>query len=172
MNQNLVYGIKDGTEVTLKISTNVVGDSNDENNFPHKLLLNNTQVSRLHKAFANSSSANIKLSKTQLRKIGQSGGFLGRLLGPLLKIGLPLIGNVLKSLPKSVLIPLGLTAAAATDAAICNKIFGSGHHPSDLALHPSDLVLRVTKLTISNEEMNDIMKIVKSLEESGLLSKS
>ena len=172
MNQNLVYGIKDGTEVTLKISTNVVGDSNDENNFPHKLLLNNTQVSRLHKAFANSSSANIKLSKTQLRKIGQSGGFLGRLLGPLLKIGLSLIGNVLKSLPKSVLIPLGLTAAAATDAAICNKIFGSGRHPSDLALHPSDLVLRVTKLTISNEEMNDIMKIVKSLEESGLLSKS
>ena len=107
----------------MKISTNVVGDSNDENNFPHKLLLNNTQVSRLHKAFANSSSANIKLSKTQLHKIGQSGGFLGRLLGPLLKTGLPLMKNVLKPLAKSVLIPLGLTAAAsATDAAIHKKM--------------------------------------------------
>ena len=79
----------------MKISTNVVGDSNDENNFPHKLLLNNTQVSRLHKAFANSSSANIKLSKIQLHKIGESGGFLGRLLGPLLKTGLTLIGMYL-----------------------------------------------------------------------------
>ena len=137
-----------------KISSNVVGDSNDENNFPHKLLLTNTQVSKLRKAFANNSSANIKLSKTQLHKIGQSGGFLGRLLGPLLKTGLPLIGNVLKPLAKSVLIPLGLTtAASATDAAIHKKMFGSGN----------------TTLIISNEEMNDIMKIVKSLEESGLL---
>ena len=58
---------------------------NDENNFPHKLLLTNTLVSNLRKGFANNSSANIKLSKTQLYKIGQSGGFLGRFLGPLLK---------------------------------------------------------------------------------------
>ena len=57
-------GIKNGTEVTLKISSNVVGDSNDENNLPHKLLLTNTQVSKIRKAFANGSSANIKLSKT------------------------------------------------------------------------------------------------------------
>ena len=64
--------------------------------FPHKLLLTNTQVSKLPKAFANNSSAYIKLSQTQLNKIEQSGGFLGRLLGPLLNIGLPLIGNVLK----------------------------------------------------------------------------
>ena len=99
----------------------------------------------------------MKLSKTQLYKIGQSGGFLGRLLGPLLKTGLPLIGNVLKPLAKSVLIPLGLTAAAsATDAAIHKKMFGSGN----------------TTLIISNEEMNDIMKIVKSLEESGLFIKA
>ena len=106
--------------------SNLDGDSNDENNFPHKLLLTNTQVSKLRKAFANNSSANIKLSKTQLHKIGQSGGFLGRLLGPLLKTGLPLIGNVLKPLAKSVLIPLGLTAAASTtDAAIHKKMFGS-----------------------------------------------
>ena len=66
------------------------------------MLLTNTQVSKLCKAFANGSSANIKLSKTQLHKIGQSGGFLGRPLGPLLKTGLPLIGNVLKPLAKSV----------------------------------------------------------------------
>ena len=87
---NLKSGIKNGAEVTLKISSNVVGDSNDEIIFPHKLLLTNTQVSRLRKTFANGSSASIKLSKTQLYKIGQSGGFLGRLLGLLLKTGLPL----------------------------------------------------------------------------------
>ena len=80
--------LKKGTEVTLKLSSNVVGDSNDENNFPHKLLLTNTQVSKLRKAFENNSSANKKLSKTQLHKIGQSGGFWGRLLGSLLKTGL------------------------------------------------------------------------------------
>ena len=67
----LKLGIKNGTEVTLKVSSNVVGDSNDENNFSHKLLLSNTQISRIRKAFANNSSANIKLSKTQLHKIGQ-----------------------------------------------------------------------------------------------------
>ena len=130
---------------------NVVGDSNDENNFPHKLLLPNTQVSRICKAFENGSSANVKLSKTQLCKIGQSGGFLGRILGPLPKTGLPLIGNILKLLAKTVLIPLGLTVASAADAAIHKKIFGSGF----------------TTLIISNVEMNDVMKIVKSLEESG-----
>ena len=79
----------------MKILSNIIGGSNDENNFPHKLLLTNTQVSKLCKVFANNSSANIKLSKTQLHKIGQSGGFLGQLLGPLLKNGLSLIGNVL-----------------------------------------------------------------------------
>ena len=88
----LKLGIKNGTEVTLKISSDVVGDSNDENNFPHKLLLTNTQVSKLRKPCANNSSVNMKLSKTQLHKIGQSGRFLGRLLEPLLKSGLPLIG--------------------------------------------------------------------------------
>ena len=56
----LKSGIKNRTEVTLKISSNIAGDSNDENNLPHKLLLTNTQVSKLHKAFANNSSANIK----------------------------------------------------------------------------------------------------------------
>ena len=125
--EKLKSGIKNGAEVTLKLSSKVVGASNDENNFPHKLLLINTQVSKLRKVFANNSSANIKLSKTQLHKIGQSGGFLGRLLGPLLETGLPLRKNVLKPSAKSVLIPLGLTAAASrTDAAIYKKMFESG----------------------------------------------
>ena len=119
--KKLKSGIKNNNEETLKLSSNVVGDSNDENNFLHKLLLTNTQVSKLRKAFANNFSANIKLLKTQLLKIEQLGGFLGRLLGPLLKTGLSLIENVLKPLARRVLIPLGLTAAATTDAAIHKK---------------------------------------------------
>ena len=62
----LKSGIKNGTVVTLIISSNVACDSNDENNFPHKLLLTNKQSSRLRKVFTNGSSANIKLLKTQL----------------------------------------------------------------------------------------------------------
>ena len=148
----LKSAIKNGTKVTLNFSSNVVGDSKDENSFPHKLLLTYAKVFKLRKAFANNSSANIKLSKTQLNKIGPSGGLLGWLLGLLLKTGLPLIGNV----AKSVLIPLGLTAAAsATDAAIHKKMFESGF----------------TIQVISNEERNDIMNIVKSLKDSGLLIK-
>ena len=86
----------------------------------------------------------------------QAGGFLGRLLGTLLKTGLPLIKNVIKPLAKSVLIPLELTAAAsAADAGIHKKILGSGN----------------TTLIISNNEIEDIIKIVKSLEDSGLLLK-
>ena len=139
----------------MKISSNVVGDFNDDNNFLYKLLLANTQVSMLRKAFANNSSVNLKLSKTQFHKIRRSRGFLGIRSRPLLKTGLPLIRNVLKPLAKSVLTPLGLAAASATDAIIHKKIFGSG----------------VTTLIISNEEMNGIIKIVKSLEESGLLIK-
>ena len=61
-------GITNGTKVTLKLSSNVAGDTNDENNFWHNLLLTSTQVSKLRKAFANSFSANIKLSKIQLHK--------------------------------------------------------------------------------------------------------
>ena len=148
--------IKNETEVTLKLSSNVVGDSNDENKFPHKFLLTNTQVLKTRKAFANGSSANTKLSKTHLLKIGESGGFLGRLLGPLLKTGSLFLGNILKPLAQSVLLPLGLTAAAAaTDAAIHKKMIGSGF----------------TTLIISNEEINDIMEKVKSIEDSGLLIK-
>ena len=98
----------------------MIGDN--ETNFPHQLLLTNTQIADIRKAFASNSSTDIKLSKTQLYKMIQSGGFLGRLLGPLLKTGLPLISNVIKSLAKSVLIPLGLTAAtSAADAGIHKK---------------------------------------------------
>ena len=96
----------------MKFSSNVVGDSNDENSFSHKFLLTNTQISKLQKAFANGSSTNLKLSKTQLHKIGQSVGFLHRLLQPLLKTGLLLMKNVLKPLAKSLSIQLGLKAAA------------------------------------------------------------
>ena len=86
----------------------------------------------------------------------QSGGFLGRLLGPLLKTGLPLMKNVIKPLARSVLILLGLTAAAsAEDARIHKKILGSG----------------TTTLIIWNDGIKDIIKIVKSLEDSGLLLK-
>ena len=96
------------------------------------------------------------LSKVQLSKMIQSRGFLGRLLGPLLKTGLPLMKNVIKPLAKSVLIPLGLTAAASTaDTGIHKKILGSG----------------TTTLIISNDEMEDIIKVVKSLEDSALFLK-
>ena len=134
----------------------MIGDN--ETNFAHQLLLTNRQVANIRKTFASNSSTYIKLSKTQLSKMIQSGGFLGRLHGPLLKTGLPLISNVIKALAKSVLIPLGLTAAAsAADAGIHKKkILGSGNN---------------IILIISNDEINDIIKIVKSLEDSGLLLK-
>ena len=97
----------------------MIGNSNDEANFPHKFWLTNRQVANLRKSFANNSSTDIKNSKTQLSKMIQSGGFLDRFLGQLLKAGLPLIKNVIKQLTKNVLISLGLTAAAsAADAGI------------------------------------------------------
>ena len=133
----LKLGIKNSSEVTLKISSNVVSDSYDENNFPHKLLLTNTQVLRHHKALANNSSANIKLSKTQLHKI------LGRLLRSLLKAGLPLMKNLLKPL------------------ANVNSIrFNNNSISNRCSYSEEKLESGVTTLTTLNEEMNDIMKIV------------
>ena len=118
--------IKNETEVLLRLPSNMIGDN--KTNFPHQLLLTNRQVANIRKAFANNSSIDIKLSKTQLSKMIQSGGFLGRLLGPLLKTGLPLIKNVIKPLAKNVLIPLGLTSAAsAADAGIHKKLLGSAN---------------------------------------------
>ena len=144
--------IKNKAEVFLRLSSNMIENSGNKINFPHELVLTNTRGANLRKAFANNSS-----SKIQLSKMMQLGGFLGRLLSPLLKTGLPLMENIIKSLAKSVLIPLELTAAAAAaaDAGIHLKILGSG----------------TTTLIISNNEMEDIIKIVKSLEDSGLLLK-
>ena len=149
--------IKNEPEVVLRLSSNMIGDN--ETNFLHKLFLTNRQVANLRKAFGNHSSADIKLSiiyyqLTQLSKMIQSGGFLGRLLDPLLKTGLPLMKNVIKPLGKSVLIPLGLTvAASATDAGIHKKSWN------------------LATLIISNDEIEDIIKIFKSLEDSRLLLK-
>ena len=136
----LKSAIKNEAGVILRLSLNIIGD--DETNFPHKLLLTNRQVENFRKAFANKSSTDIKLSKTQLSKMVQSRGFLGRLLGPLLKTGLPLIKNVITPLAKSILITLGLIAAAsAADAGIHKKILGSGKLPSSFVLRPSSFVL-------------------------------
>ena len=86
--------IKNETDVVLRISSNMVSNSNDNTNFPHELLLTNRQVANIRKAFANHSSIDIKLSKTQLSKMIQSGGFLGNLIGklagPLTKVAMPL----------------------------------------------------------------------------------
>ena len=154
----LKSAIKNETDVVLRLSSNMIGNSDNNTNFPHELLLTNRQVANLRKTFAKYTSKDIMLSKTQLSKMIQSGGFLGRLSGPLLRIGLPLMKSVIKPLAKSVLVPLGLTAAAsAADAGIHKKILGSGHNN--------------TTLIISNDEMDDILKIVKSFEDSGVLLK-
>ena len=111
----LKSSIKNETDVALRILSNMVGNSNDKTNFPHELLLTNRQVVNIRKTFANHSSSDIKLSKTQLSKMIQSGGFLGNLLGklagPLMKVAMPLA--------KNVLAPLGLTASmSAIDGSI------------------------------------------------------
>ena len=107
----LKSSIKNENDVVLRISSNMVSNTN----FPHELLLTNRQVANIRKAFANHSSIDIKLSKTQLSKMIQSGGFLGNLLGklagPLMKVAMPLA--------KNVLAPLGLSAAmSAIDGSI------------------------------------------------------
>ena len=150
----LKSAIKNENDVVIRLSLNIIDNSNDKGNFPHELLLTNRQVSSIRKAFANNSSVDIKFSKAQLSKMIQSGGFLGKLLGPLLQTGLPLMKSVITALGKSVLILLGLTAAAsAADARIHNKILGSGKN---------------TTLVKSNKDMDDLIKIIKSLEDSGL----
>ena len=90
----------------------MIGNSDDETNFLHELLLTNRQVANLRKIFFNHTPIDIKLSKTQLSMMIQLGVFLGRFLGPLLKTGILLIKDLIKPLAKSALIPLGLTAAA------------------------------------------------------------
>ena len=152
---SLKFVIKNETEADLRLSSNVIGNADDETNFPHKLLLTDWQVAKLHKAFANGSPTDIMPSKTQLSKMIQPGDFFGKLLGPLLKTGLWLIKTVIEPLAESVIIPLGLTAAAAA---------------ADAGIHKIILESGTTALIISNE-MEVIMRIVKSLEDSGLLLK-
>ena len=150
--KKLKDAVKDNTGTTLRISLKMFNG----NNLPHELLLTTRQKTKVRSALNNNMSADLKLSKAQINKIIQSGGFLSKLLGPLLKTGLLLIKNVIKPLVKSVLIPSGLTAAAsAVDAVIHKNILGSGN----------------TTLIISNEEMNDIMEIVPALEDSNILLK-
>ena len=140
--------IKNGTDVILRLSSNRIGHSGNETNFPHKFLLSNRQIANLRKAFANHTSTDIKLSKAQLTKM-QKGRLLGFLV-PLLKSGLPLL--------KSVIKPLGMlgiiAAASATDAAINKKILGFGNH---------------TTLIISNDDLINLLQVIKSLENSGIL---
>ena len=126
--------IKIVIDLVLRLSSNMVANSDDETNFPHKLLLTNRQTLSLRKVFNKHTSADVKFSKAQLTKM-QKGGFL-KFLMPLLKSGLPLL--------KSVVKPLGIldltAAASATDAAINKKILGSGNQ---------------TTLIISNDDMQD-----------------
>ena len=131
---------KNETDVVLRLSSNMIGNSDDETNFPDKLLLTNRQVANLRREFAKHTSTDIKLSKTQSSKMIESGGFLGRLLGPLLRTGLLLMESVFKPLTKSVLVPLELTASAA-DAGIHKIILGSGHNAT---------------VTVSNDKMENI----------------
>ena len=124
----------------------------DVKDLHHELLLTTRQRTKLRNAFNNNMSSNKKLSKAQVSKIIQSGGFLGslwsKLANPLMKVAV--------TLAKNILAPLGITAATlAIDAGIKKKIHGSG----------------TTTLIISNEESNDIMKIVQALEESNILLK-
>ena len=146
--KKLKTAVKDKTGTTLRISLKMF----DGNDLPHELLQTTRQKTKLKNAFNNNVSTELKLSKAQISKIIQSGGFLGSLLsklaGPLMKVAIPSA--------KNVLAPLGITAAAsAINAGIQKKILGSG----------------ATTLIISNEKMNNIMKIVQTLEDSNILLK-
>ena len=146
--QKLQDAVKDNTGTTLRINLKML----DRNDLPHELLLMTRQKAKLRKALNDNTSTDIKLSKAQITKIIQSDGFLGSLLsklaGPLMKVAAPSA--------KNVLAPLGITAtASAIDAGIQKKIHGSG----------------TTTLIISDEEMNDIIKIVQALEDSNTLLK-
>ena len=124
----------------------------DGNDLAHELLLTTRQKTKLRNAFNNNMSTDLKLSRAQISKIIQSGGFLGLLLsklsGPLMKVAI--------LLAKNVLAPLGITAvASAIDAGIQKKIHGSG----------------TATLIISNEEMNQKVKFIQTLEDSNILLK-
>ena len=143
----LKKAVKSNEGATLRLG--IKNFNKDEH--PHELLLTTRQNTKLCNAINNNSATDIKLSKAQIKKIIQSREFLGKLLnklaGPLMKVALPLA--------KNVLAPLDLTAAMpAIDGSIQKKIHGSG-----------------VKLIIEQEDMKDIMKIIKALENSGILIK-
>ena len=143
----LKKGIKSNKGASLRLGIKNV----NKNEHPHDLLLTTRQNTKLRNAINNNLKTDIKLSKAQIKKLIQSGGFLGNLLsklaGPLMKVALPLA--------KNVLAPLGLTAAmSAIDGSIQKKIHGSG-----------------IKLIFEQEDMKDIMKIIEALENSGILLK-
>ena len=143
----LKSAVKNKQGTTLRMNASMFNG----NNLPHELFLTQRQTTKLRNNIENNLQTDIKLGKTQISKIIQSGGFLGKLLGPLLKTGLPLLKSVIKPLGL-----LGLTAASsAINAGVQKKIYGSG----------------TTTLVISNEGMNNIMKIVQALEYSNILLK-
>ena len=146
--KKLKTAVKNKTGTTLRMILKMF----DGNNLPHELLLATRQRTKLGNAFNNNISADLKLSKSQIPKIIQSGGFLGSLLsksaGPLMKVAIPLA--------KNVLVPLQITAAVSPiDAGVHKKIHSSGTAP----------------LIIWNKEKNDLMKIVQALEISNILLK-
>ena len=146
--KKLQHAVKDNTGTTLRINLKML----DRNDLPHELLLMTRQKTKLRNGLNNNTSTNTKFSKAQVTKIIQSSGYLGSLLsklaGPLMKVAVPSA--------KNILAPLGITAAvSAIDAGIQKKIHGSG----------------TTTLIISDEEMNDIIKIVQALEDSNILLK-
>ena len=152
----LKTAIKNNEGTTLRIINKKI----NKEDLPHELFLTQQQTTKLRNKIENNMSADIKLSRTQIRKMDQFGGFLGRLLGRfLIKPATKILPKLIKpaiSVGKNISAPLGLSAAvSATDAAIQKKIYGSG----------------ITTLVISNEELNDIMKIIQALEDQNILLK-
>ena len=143
----LESAVKNKQGTTLRMNAKIFNG----NNLPHELFLTQRQTTKLRNAIENNFQTDIKLSKAQISKIIQSGGFLGKILGPLLKARLSLLKSVIKPLELLVLTAV----SSAIDAGVQKKIYGSG----------------TTTVIISNEEMNVIMKIVQALEDSNILLK-
>ena len=143
----LKKAVKSNEKVSLRLGIKNI----NKDELPHELLLTTRQNTKLRNAINNNLSTNIKFSKAQIKKLIQSGGLLGKLLsklaGPLMKVAMPLA--------KNGLAPLGLAAAmSAIDGSIQKKMRGEG-----------------IKLVIEQEDMNDIIKIIEVLENSGILLK-
>ena len=138
--------VKSNEGATLRLGIKIF----NKDELPHELLLTTRQNTKLRNAI-NNLATDIKLSKAQIKKLIQSGGFLGKLLS---KLAGPLM-QVAMLLAKNVVAPLGLTAAmSAIDGSIQQKIHGSG-----------------VKLIIEQEDMNDMIKIIEALENSDILLK-